>query len=148
LGPGDYYAFSAGSGGKHCELNLRSEDANILYVWILPDQLLLPPSYARGRFDAADTSNRLVPLVGGADGGVRVSQDIKISRLSADRGITCMYRPSSGARGVYAFVIEGNVSIDDVTFERRDSLGVWGSAPLAVNTDTEGADVLFVETAP
>ena len=79
---------------------------------------------------------------------MRVSQDIKISRLSSKRGITCTYRPSSSAHGVYAFVIDGKVSINDVAFERRDSLGVWGSAPLAVNTDTEGADVLFVETAP
>jgi redox-sensitive bicupin YhaK (pirin superfamily) len=148
LGAGDYYAFSAGSGGKHCELNLRSEDANILYVWILPDQLLLPPSYARGRFDAAHTSNRLVTLVGDADGAVRVSQDVKISRLSADRGITCTYRPNSCAHGVYAFVIDGNVSINDVRFARRDSFGVWGPARLTVNSDTEGADVLFVESAP
>ena len=40
LSPGDYYAFSAGSGGKHCELNLRNEDTNILYMWIMPNQLL------------------------------------------------------------------------------------------------------------
>jgi quercetin 2,3-dioxygenase len=148
LARGDYYVFSTGSGGKHCELNLRSEDANIIYVWLLPDQLLLPPSYALGHFDAAHSSDRLVTLVGNAGGAVHVSQDIKISRLSADRGTTCTYRPSSSVHGVYAFVIDGNVSINDVTFERRDSLGVWGPAPLTVNTDTEGAEVLFVETAP
>ena len=149
LGPGDYYAFSAGSGGKHRELNLRSEDANIIYVWMLPDQLLLPPSYARGRFDAAHTPNRLVTLVGNADGAVHVSQDVNISRLSADRGTTCTYRPSSSAHGVYAFVIDGYVSINDVALERRDSLGVWGGEVITVSTDdTEDADVLFVETAP
>ena len=149
LGPGDYYAFSAGSGGKHCELNLRSEDANIIYVWMLPDQLLLPPSYARGRFDAAHTPNRLVTLVGNADGAVHVSQDVNISRLSADRGTTCTYRPSSSTHGVYAFVIDGYVSINDVALERRDSLGVWGGEVITVSTDdTEDAEVLFVETAP
>jgi redox-sensitive bicupin YhaK (pirin superfamily) len=148
LGPGDYYVFSAGSGSKHCELNLRNEDANILYVWVLPDQLLLPPSYARGRFDSAHTPNRVATLVGTADGAVRVSQDIKISRLSADNASSCTYRPSSGAHGVYAFVIDGNVSINDVALERRDSLGVWGGDPLIISSDAVDADVLIVETAP
>jgi redox-sensitive bicupin YhaK (pirin superfamily) len=148
LGPGDYYAFSAGSGGKHCELNLRGEDANMLYVWILPDQLLLPPSYARARFDAAHTPNRLVTLVGNADGAVRISQDVKISRLSLDPASTCTYRPSSSAHGVYAFMIDGSASINNLALGRRDSLGVWGGEPIPVNTDSEDADVFFVETAP
>jgi redox-sensitive bicupin YhaK (pirin superfamily) len=148
LGPGDYYAFSAGSGGKHCELNLRGDDTNILYVWILPDQLLLPPSYGRARFEAAHARNRLVTLVGNADGAVRVSQDIKISRLSLDPNSAATYRPSSPIHGVYAFVIEGAVSINKLALGRRDSLGVWGNDPLVLNTDTEDADVLFVETAP
>lgn len=148
LGPGDYYAFSAGSGGKHSELKLRSGDTNILYVWVLPDQLLLPPSYVRGRFDAAHAPNRLATLVGNADGALHVSQDIKISRMSAGRSTTCTYRPSSSAHGVYAFVIDGDVSINGVVLDRRDSLGGWGGEPIIVNTDTEDADILFVETAP
>jgi redox-sensitive bicupin YhaK (pirin superfamily) len=32
----DYYVFSTGSGGKHCELNIDEEDLHVLYVWILP----------------------------------------------------------------------------------------------------------------
>jgi redox-sensitive bicupin YhaK (pirin superfamily) len=148
LGPGDYYAFSAGSGGKHCELNLRTDDANIIYVWMLPDQLFLPPSYARSRFDATRTRNQLITLVGNADGAVRVSQDIKISRLCLDRGSSCTYTPRSSAHGVYAFVIDGSASVDKQDLGRRDSLGVWGGAPIAISADAEDADVLFVETAP
>jgi hypothetical protein len=49
---------------------------------------------------------------------------------------------------VYAFVIDGIVSVNDVALERRDSLSVWGGEPITVNTDTEDADVLFVEMAP
>lgn len=148
LEAGDYYAFSAGSGGKHCELNLRTDDANILYVWMLPDQLFLPPSYARSRFDAARTRNRLVTLVGNADGAVRISQDIKISRLCLDRTSNCIYTPRSSDHGVYAFVIDGTASINKLVLERRDSVGSWGGEPITVSTDIEDADVLFVETAP
>jgi len=52
LAAGDYYLASFGSGGKHCELNLEAEDMNAIYVWVLPNRLMLSPSYARSHFDA------------------------------------------------------------------------------------------------
>ena len=71
LTSGDYYAFSAGSGGKHCEVNLKNDDMHAIYMWFLPDQLLLPPSYGRNHFDALANRNQLVTLVGNADGALR-----------------------------------------------------------------------------
>ena len=52
LKAGDFYAFSAGSGGLHEELNLQAEPMQAIYLWMLPDRLLLPPSFQRGHFDA------------------------------------------------------------------------------------------------
>jgi redox-sensitive bicupin YhaK (pirin superfamily) len=57
----DYYVFSAGSGGKHCEVNLKSRDMHVIYMWFLPDRLLLPPSYHRSRFERASRS-RFKPI--------------------------------------------------------------------------------------
>ena len=148
LGAGDYYAFSAGSGGKHCELNLRHEDANILYVWMLPDQLLLPPSYGRSHFDAVADRNRLVALVGNADGAVRISQDVKISRLSADRALELDYQPRAAEHGIYVFVVDGQAQLNDAALGARDSAGIWGAATLRIRTDAEGCDLLILETVP
>lgn len=148
LTAGDYYAFSAGSGGKHCELNLRQQDANIIYVWMLPDQLLLPPAYGRGRYEALRDHNRIVTLVGNADGAVRISQDVRISRLSSDRPVALEYAPSAPDHGVYAFVIDGEVRVNDTMLGRRDSTGVWGPQPLRLRTGEDSADLLIIETIP
>lgn len=147
LTAGDYYAFSAGSGGKHCELNLRHEETNIIYIWMMPDQLLLPPSYARGRYDAVRDRNRIVPLVGNADGALRISQDARISRLATDRPLARDYLPAGPDYGVYAFVIDGEVRINDTLLGRRDSLGIWGAQPLCLRTGQDSADLLILETA-
>jgi redox-sensitive bicupin YhaK (pirin superfamily) len=148
LTEGDYYAFSAGSGGKHCELNLRHEDANILYVWMLPDQLLLAPSYSRAHFDAIAGRNRLVPLVGNADGAIRISQDVRISRLSADRALALEYRPGAAEHGVYVFMVAGEAQVNEEILQARDSAGIWGAAPVRIQTDPQGSDLLVIETAP
>jgi redox-sensitive bicupin YhaK (pirin superfamily) len=146
LSPGDYYAFSAGSGGKHCELSLKSEDVNIIYVWILPDQLLLPPSYARSHFDRARERNRLVPLVGKSDGAVRISQEVKISRIASDKAATFEYAARPG-NGIYVFVIDGHANVNGTALARRDSIGIW-SAATEITTPNDDADVLILETAP
>jgi redox-sensitive bicupin YhaK (pirin superfamily) len=148
LSAGDYYAFSAGSGGKHCELNLKNEDTNVIYVWMLPDQLLLPPSYGRGRFDAVSERNRLISLVGNADGAVRVSQDVRISRLASDKEMSLDYKPASKEHGVYAFVIEGAVAVNGTRLSRRDSTGIWGAERINIGTPEDNADLLIIETAP
>jgi len=147
LGPGDYYAFSAGSGGKHTELSIDGGDMHAIYLWFIPGKLWLPPAYARGHFDPATRRNHVTQLVGDSDGALRVEQDVRISRLVGDRPADYEYRPRSIGHGVYLFVIEGEVQCQGTTLGRRDSIGVWGqSSPLACRTGAGGADVLFVET--
>jgi redox-sensitive bicupin YhaK (pirin superfamily) len=148
LSAGDYYAFSAGSGGKHAELNLQFEDANILYVWMLPDQLLLPPSYSRAHFDVATQRNQLVTLAGNADGALRINQDARISRLATDRAMTLDYTPSAKGHGTYVFMIDGEATINDTALARRDSTGIWSDEPIKLRTGEQETDLLIIETAP
>jgi redox-sensitive bicupin YhaK (pirin superfamily) len=147
LTQGDYYAFSAGSGGKHCELNLKNDDMHAIYLWIMPDQLLLPPSYVRSHFDALANRNKLVTLVGNVDGALRISQDVKVSRLVSDTAMTLDYLPTSTLHGVYAFVLEGEIAYDGTTLGRRDSTGIWGAERIPFRTGAQETDVLIVETA-
>jgi redox-sensitive bicupin YhaK (pirin superfamily) len=147
LSPGEFYAFSAGSGGKHCELNLKNEDVHVIYIWIIPDQLLLPPSYERENFDALANRNTIVTLVGNADGALRISQDVKISRLVSDKAQTFNYEPTSRGHGVYAFVLDGEVQCGQTTLGRRDSAGIWGEESVRFRTSPQDADMLIVNTA-
>jgi redox-sensitive bicupin YhaK (pirin superfamily) len=147
LKAGDYYAFSAGSGGKHCELNIEPEDLNVVYVWVLPGELLLPPSYKRSHFDAKANRNRMVTLVGKPDGVLPIDQDLKISRLSSDTAASYEYKPSSSKHGVYAFVFEGGLNWDGADLGRRDSAGTWGAEKINFRTGPGLSDILVVETA-
>jgi redox-sensitive bicupin YhaK (pirin superfamily) len=147
LHPGDYYVFSAGSGGKHAELNLRSEDMHVIYVWFTPDELYRPPSYHRAHFDAHAGRNRLVTLIGDAgEPALPIPQDVRISRLTTDLPTSITYRPASTRHGVYAFVIEGGCEWNGARLNRRDSAGIWGVDAVDCTTAPGRSDVLFVET--
>ena len=146
LSRNDFYVFSAGSGGKHSELNLRSEDMNALYIWFLPEKLYLPPSYGRGHFDAQSGRNKLVALVGDAEGALPIPQDVRVSRCASDRPVQGTYCLASDAHGVYAFVIEGTARFNGTTLDRRDSAAVWGVDTVEYESGAGRSDILFVET--
>jgi redox-sensitive bicupin YhaK (pirin superfamily) len=146
LEPGDYYLASFGSGGKHCELNLEAKDLNVIYVWALPDRLMLPPRYSRAHFDAAAARNRLVTLIGATPGAVPIPQDFRVSRLVGDRAQRHTYRPASRAHGVYIFVVAGEIGCAGMELGRRDSAGVWDVDEIICETGPGPSDVLFVET--
>lgn len=145
LRAGDFYVFSAGSGGKHAELNIGQESLQVIYLWVLPGQLLAPPSYLRGRFDAKANANRPVCLIGNEPGALPIGQALKVSRLVTGRSSTPVYRPSP-ARGVYVFVIEGEARIADIVLGARDSMALTGEDRIEIAA-CSGSDLLLVETA-
>ena len=76
LKPGDYYIFSAGSGGKHAELNIEPEEMNAIYVWSLPARLHASPSYRSSHFDGTKHANEIVQLISDRPGALPIDQDL------------------------------------------------------------------------
>jgi quercetin 2,3-dioxygenase len=146
LRAGDYYVFSTGSGGKHAELNIEQADLHVIYLWVVPAQLLTPPSYVRSSFDAAASANRVVCLVGDQAAALPIGQRLKVSRLASDADRSYVYRPAA-ASGVYAFVLEGAVEIAQTILERRDSIGLSGADRVELTVKEKATDLLLVETA-
>jgi redox-sensitive bicupin YhaK (pirin superfamily) len=146
LRQGDYYVFSAGSGGKHCELSIGPEDMHAIYLWLMPNQLYLPPSYHRAHFGLHTHHNRIVQLVGDSDGALPVAQDLRVSRLVTDRRTACTYTPCSAEYGTYVFVKEGELRCMEVTLGPRDSLGISGVRKIECEA-ADTTDVFLVETA-
>lgn len=146
LGPGDYYIFSAGSGGKHSELNIEPEDLQVVYVWAVPDRLMTPPSYHRGHFDAAASADRIHTLVGNEAGALPIRQDFKLARLIGGAGKSYAYR-TNRRHGTYLFVLEGAAEISGTHLDRRDSIGFTGGERVEIAVKADGTDLLLVDTA-
>jgi hypothetical protein len=141
----DYYVFSAGSGGKHSELNIGSEDMNAIYVWALPGRLLAPPSYKRSRFDRQAGANRITCLVGDAAGALPIDQTFMVSRLVSDARHTHRWQPSK-ALGLYAFVLDGEATIAGTKLARRDSMALENEDAVEIAIGADRTDMLLVET--
>src|SRR5260370_19150799 len=123
----DYYVFSAGSGRKHSALNIGEADLQVIYVWVLPGQLLAPPSYRHGHFDRAAGANRITCLVGDEPGALPIGQTFRVSRLLSDGGKSHTYRPSKANR-FYAFALEGEADIAGAPLALRGTIALHTAA--------------------
>jgi quercetin 2,3-dioxygenase len=146
LSRGEFYVFSAGSGGKHSELNLETEDLHVIYIWFLPDALLRRPSYVRGSFDRSANREKITTLIGKGEGALPIPQDVLVSRLASDSAKSYDYPITSRRHGVYAFVLEGEADCGIAKLGRSDSIGVWDTDKLSLRTGAAPTDLLLVET--
>ncbi len=138
---------SAGTGIQHSEKNKSHEnEVRLLQIWIFPKERNIKPSYDQKTFSAAEKQNKLLQVVSPAydEQGININQDVWFSIGKLEDGFEETYTLRKEGNGVYAFVIEGNVSIDNQELNRRDGFGIWETN--SINIKSYGnAELLLME---
>ena len=144
---GDVQVMSAGTGITHSEKNKNSDRfVKFLQIWVAPDTRNVPPRYHQQTFSDAAKHNKLLTIVSpmGYPEGVNIHQNAWFSLGKLDKDVTLTYNLHDPKNGVYVFVLEGDVSIDEFALNRRDGLGVLNRQQLQVKADTD-AELLLME---
>jgi redox-sensitive bicupin YhaK (pirin superfamily) len=132
---------SAGTGIRHSEANAsQTEVCRLLQTWVFPNQMGLKPRYDQRRFDPVGRDNQWQVLASPEEGeALYIHQQAVYSRGDFDAGKTVKYPIRYTGNGVYAFVLEGQCTINGQPLERRDGFGVWETDAITVEatTDTE-----------
>ena len=146
--PGEVQVMSAGTGVTHSEYNHNPDKTvNILQSWIFPDKRNVAPRYDQKMFDAAGRLNKLQTLVSPIDkddDGLKIHQDAWIYRTNLEDGNSVALKPHSPQHGLYIFVIDGEITVQGHTLNKKDALGI-SDAETATITATTGSDILIYE---
>jgi len=145
---GDIQAMSAGTGIQHGEKN-KSHDKEVKFfqIWVFPNKKNVTPRYDQKSFTDSDKHNTLLTVVspvGTNDGGVQIHQDAWFSLGKMDKGFTTTYNLKKDGNGIYAFVIEGDVTINGEELNRRDGLAISATDKLEIKADAN-AEILLME---
>lgn len=144
---GDVQVMSAGRGVAHSEFNKnQNKEVKFLQIWVIPNQRNVEPRYDQLTFNPEDRHNKLQQIVSPNpdDEGVWIHQNAWFHWGSLDAGVNLEYHLKNPENGVYAFVIEGDLSINDQPLNRRDGLGITGSSSLLIQAQS-ACDVLLIE---
>lgn len=145
----DIQIMSAGTGIFHSEYNKnKDKPVNFLQIWVFPKVENIKPRYEQITFNPEDRINKLQQIVTAvpqdADGGVWINQDAWFHLGNLKRDFETTYTIKQSGNGVYAFVIEGDVTINGQALNKRDGLGVWETNAVTIKADSD-AEILLME---
>ena len=78
------------------------------------------------------------------DRGVSINQDAWFHLGELSQGTELQYSLKKPGNGVYAFILEGDVTIAGQSLNKRDGFGVWDTDAITVAADGD-ARVLLME---
>jgi redox-sensitive bicupin YhaK (pirin superfamily) len=143
----DVQIMSAGTGVQHSEYNQNKDrKVNFLQIWVFPKVQGIVPRYEQKTFLPENRRNKLQQVVSPEknDEGVWINQDAWFYLGSLNAGVTTDHRLKGKDHGVYAFVLEGDVTINGQPLNRRDGLGVWETESLSIMAST-ASEILLME---
>lgn len=144
---GDVQVMSAGTGIFHSEYN-KNEDRNVkfLQIWVFPNQRNVEPRYDQISIRDIAKENAFYQVLSPnpEDDGVWAHQDAWFHLGKFEPNSSDTYTLKKQGNGVYAFVLEGEVEINEQPLEKRDGFGIWetDSFDLTALTDSR---VLLME---
>ena len=144
---GDIQVMSAGTGVFHSEFNDNNEKkVDLLQIWIFPNKKNVQPRYDQISIQDILKSDNFYQVLSPnpEEPGVWIHQDAWFSLGSFETGKTGSYQLKKKESGVYAFVIEGDVTVNDQALNRRDGLGIWEVTQLNLVAHSN-AHVLLME---
>jgi redox-sensitive bicupin YhaK (pirin superfamily) len=143
--PGDVQRMSAGPGVIHSEYNASKESpVHFLQIWIVPSRPGLPSGYEQKFFSADEKRGRLrlVASPDGADGSVRIQQDLRM--FAALLGDGDASSQGFGGRQGWLHVARGGAVVNGVGLQAGDGVAIEGEPQLSI-TSKETAEVLLFD---
>ncbi len=144
---GDIQIMSAGTGVQHSEANASSTDPVTLFqVWIFPKERNIKPRYDQKTFDVKERANNWQTVVSPreADNALWINQDARFALTNLEVGKEISYSTAFEGNGVFLVVINGTVTVEGQVLNKRDALGISGTAGFTVNA-SEDAELLAIE---
>ena len=142
---GEIQVMSAGTGIQHSEFNHnQNKELKLLQIWVFPNKLDVKPRY--DQISLPEKENELVQIVSPNkdDDGVWIHQDAWFLLGNLKQGWEGEYQLKSKSHGVYAFIIDGKVKIENQELDKRDALGISDTEKFSI-TVSEDSKVLLME---
>ncbi len=144
---GDIQVMSAGTGIKHSEYNKnKDQPVQFLQIWIFPDKENVTPRYDQITLNPDDRKNKFQQIVSpnAEDDGVWIHQSAWFSMGNFDGDKTVEYTLNKQGNGIYIFVLNGDVVVENQELTTRDGFGIWNTSKISLKIKSY-SEILLME---
>lgn len=146
---GEVQVMSAGTGVQHSEMNAsQKEQAKTLQLWVFPDKEDVTPRYDQKSFDIENQINTFVNIVSPKDkndgNALWVHQQTFFNLGIFEKDTSITYKINIPENGVYLFLIEGEIEVDNQIIKPRDAMGIIDFNQFEIKINSK-AKILLVE---
>lgn len=146
---GEVQVMSAGTGLTHSEFNdSKTDEVNFLQLWIIPEETSVKPNYEQRQFPEEGRKNQLQTVVAPKDkvenNALPISQQAYIYRTNLDSDKSIGIDLKSEINGLYVFVVDGQIDINDNSLGKRDAIGVYDAKQVSI-TSRMNSELIIVE---
>ena len=146
---GEVQVMSAGTGLSHSEFNdSKTDEVNFLQLWIIPEKMNVKPNYEQRSFKAEGKKNALQTIVAPKDklegDALPISQQAYIYRTNLDSNHSIDLSLKSENNGLYIFVVDGEIKIEDNSLSKRDAIGVYETDTISIES-SKNSELIIVE---
>lgn len=125
---GDIQVMSAGTGITHSEFNANNNrEVKLLQIWLFPNKKNVNPRYDQIEIKSISKTNEFNQILSPfkEDQGVWIHQDAWFYLGEFNETSLQKHTIKKENNGVYIFVIEGKVKINDQELLSKDGFGIW-----------------------
>ena len=142
----DVQIMSAGSGIAHSEMNANHDkEVKFLQLWVFPKVRDIEPRYEQKTFKPEDRNNQILTVVAPDDEkAVFINQDAWFSLGKFSKEFSTSYRIHKQGNGVYAFILSGQVTINEQLLDTRDGFGIWDTEAITIKANSD-AEILLID---
>jgi quercetin 2,3-dioxygenase len=143
----DVQVMSAGTGITHSEFNGdQNNPVKFLQIWIYPNRKDVEPRYDQMTFASETRKNRFIQIVSPSaeDEGMWIYQNAWLHMGKFDKDVEGKYILKKEGNGVYIFLIEGEIIIDNQKINKRDGFGILGVNSFSFNASVK-SEMLLME---
>ncbi|MBN2730128.1 MAG: pirin family protein [Bacteroidales bacterium] len=144
---GEIQVMSAGTGIEHSEYNhFKDEAGKFLQIWIFPKEEDLEPRYQQKKILANEMQNRFLQIVGPKNESdeLWIHQESWLNITEIEQGKTLNYTLKNHKNGVYIFLIEGHIIVNEEMLDKRDAIGIWETDLIQIES-LQKSKILLIE---
>lgn len=145
---GDIQVMSAGTGITHSEYNKNKDnEVKFLQIWVFPNKKNVTPRYDQMTLNLKDRENKFQQIVSpnADDAGVWIHQDAWFNLGKFDKNKSAEYTIKRKTNGVYAFILNGEATINGTTVGKRDGFGIWDTDKLTITSNSDNTEILLMD---